>query len=99
MRTSVHASACLVYASVHASYSACAFVAVDVVVADTYVGAVVYVEAGGGVAARAVDGVAVCDAIAAVYAAVGDVVGNTAVDAAPAVAVPAHAAAVCAKYC
>ncbi len=44
----------------------------------------VYVEAGDGVAARAVDGVAVCDAIAAVYAAAADVVGNAAVAAAPA---------------
>ena len=43
-----------------------------------------YVEAGDGVAARAVDGVAVCDAIAAVYAAAVDVVVNAAVAVAPA---------------
>ena len=57
-------------------------------VADASVGAAVYVEAGDGVAARAVDGVAVCDAIAAVYAAAAAVVGDAAVAAAPAAVLP-----------
>ena len=52
------------------------------VVADDSAGAAVYVEAGDGVAAHAVDGVAVCDAIAAVYAVAVDVVGNVDVAAA-----------------
>ena len=61
----------------------CCCAAAVAVVADASVGAAVYVEAGDGVAARAVDGVAVCDAIAAVHAAVVDVVGNVDVAAAP----------------
>ena len=55
----------------------------DVVVDCDYVVVVVSADGGDGVAARAVDGVAVCDAIVAVYAAAVDVVGNVDVAAAP----------------